>query len=658
MYDECEVGDLSGKEGALIVGPDYTAGSTPDYPDPLAAQNTHFVAERTTSPPNKWSSILFHDGSPRALCAKIFEGELPTPPPPVEPIIKKGYIEVTNKAPMFGTCQTPVWVGIHDGIFDTYDRDMSIREAFERLVEDGNNGPITADFAAAPGTIWDGSVGSGPICSGETAYIPFEFEMIPGKPLFFSYASMILPSNDAFVANGNPMAFQVYDMDGNFSPVTVESTGDMALDGGTEMNDEIPENTAFFGQTVPNTGVDENGVVLLHPGFLPKGSGGILDDARFANADFTADGYQFMEIKVYEGEKPMEPEPIIQKGYIEVVNKAPMYGTCQTPVWVGIHDGIFDTYDRDMPIREAFERLVEDGNNGPITEDFAMTEGTVWDGSIGSGPICSGESAYIPFEFEMIPGKPLFFSYASMILPSNDAFVANGNPMAFQVFDADGTFMPVIVESTGDMALDGGTEVNDEIPENTAFFGQTVPNTGVVEGEVVVLHPGFLPKGSGGILDDERFSNADFTVDGYQFMEITVYLGEKPTDPPVDECMLEFILWDADADIPLRPLEPIECAMDNEFAIQARPTQACSTTISADMELTGPIETSRLENRGPYMIFGDRPTNYVFGKDYREGDYTISSKIFSERNLQGDLVVERTFDFTIVDCSRRLRGSA
>jgi hypothetical protein len=72
----------------------------------------------------------------------------------------------------------------------------------------------------------------------------------------------------------------------------------MVLDAGTEVNDEIPMNTAFFGQTMPNTGTTQNGVVMIHPGFLPPGSGGILDDPMFANANFKAIGYQVAQITV------------------------------------------------------------------------------------------------------------------------------------------------------------------------------------------------------------------------------------------------------------------------------------------------------------------------------------------------------------------------
>ena len=69
-------------------------------------------------------------------------------------------------------------------------------------------------------------------------------------------------------------------------------------DAGTELNDEAPENTAFFGQMAPDTGQDEDVVIFDHVGFKLPGSGGILDDAMFGNADFTAAGYAVARIQI------------------------------------------------------------------------------------------------------------------------------------------------------------------------------------------------------------------------------------------------------------------------------------------------------------------------------------------------------------------------
>ncbi|MEM8963116.1 MAG: hypothetical protein AAGD38_16650, partial [Acidobacteriota bacterium] len=64
---------------------------------------------------------------------------------------------------------------------------------------------------------------------------------------------------------------------------------------------------------------------------------------------------------------------------------------------------------------------------------------------------------------------------------------------------------------------------------NTAFFGQAAPDTGVVEGGVVRLHPGFNAPGTGGILDDAMYTNADFLADGYHVARVTVTTPGQPS---------------------------------------------------------------------------------------------------------------------------------
>ncbi len=207
-------------------------------------------------------------------------------------------VTIENLAPARGNLLTPVWIGFHDGTFDLFNQGEVISPALERLAEDGNTAPLSAMFAAAPGARADGtSFGpSGPIAPGQST--TSEFVLDSRQLTYFSYASMVIPSNDAFIANGNPRAFQLFDGSGRFGGVDVTVLGRMVWDAGSEVNDEIPMNTAAFGQASPDTGVAENGVVSLHPGFMPRGSGGILDDEMFASADFTEAGYQIARITV------------------------------------------------------------------------------------------------------------------------------------------------------------------------------------------------------------------------------------------------------------------------------------------------------------------------------------------------------------------------
>lgn len=205
-------------------------------------------------------------------------------------------VTVDNAAPDAGTNLTPVWVGFHNGGFDTYDRGEAASPGLERLAEDGNNAVISQEFADSGFGNVDGTLGNAPIAPGTTVRQTFNLDDSQGR--FFNYASMILPSNDTFIANGNPLVHEIYDEFGNFLGADFFVSGAEALDAGTEVNDEIPENTAFFGQTLPDTGEVENGTVQLATGFQPVEDGGILADPRFANADYTTPDYQVARIRV------------------------------------------------------------------------------------------------------------------------------------------------------------------------------------------------------------------------------------------------------------------------------------------------------------------------------------------------------------------------
>ncbi|MDB9516102.1 spondin domain-containing protein [Roseofilum reptotaenium CS-1145] len=205
-------------------------------------------------------------------------------------------VTIENAAPNLGTSLTPFWVGFHNGRFDTYDRGAPASPGLEQLAEDGNNNLISQEFANSGFGNLDATIGSAPIPPGATVRQTFNIDASQGR--YFNYASMILPSNDTFVANGNPLVHEIFDANGNFVGADILISGSQALDAGTEVNDEIPANTAFFGQTTPNTGVDQNGTIQLATGFNPVGSGGILDDSRFTNADYTAANYQIARIRV------------------------------------------------------------------------------------------------------------------------------------------------------------------------------------------------------------------------------------------------------------------------------------------------------------------------------------------------------------------------
>jgi Ca2+-binding RTX toxin-like protein len=209
-------------------------------------------------------------------------------------------IEVENLAPTNGVFVAPVWFGFHNGKFDTFDLGRPASLGVERIAEDASATVLTTEFTQSGfGTVQGvvRPVAPGPLAPGLTSSLTVTLDPSNPNSRYFNYAAMVVPSNDFFFANDDQREQQVFDAKGNFLGADFIIRGNEILDAGTEVNDEIPANTAFFGQTIPNTGVAENGVVRTATGFIPGGA--ILNTPRFANVDFTKPNYEVARIRIF-----------------------------------------------------------------------------------------------------------------------------------------------------------------------------------------------------------------------------------------------------------------------------------------------------------------------------------------------------------------------
>ena len=202
---------------------------------------------------------------------------------------------------------------------------------------------------------------------------------------------------------------------------------------------------------------------------------------------------------------------------ITVKNQASEQGTFQTPVWVGIHDGTFDLFDVGSPASPALERLAEDGSVMEISQLFTESEAGDIQTTITSGgdipPFAPGQLNTIVLELDPTNPRHRYLSFASMVIPSNDAFIGNSDPQAYPIFDENGALTQDRILIAHQTVYDAGTEVNDEVPENTAFLAQAAPDTGESEGGVIQRHSGFAAQGSGGVVDQDGFANARINGD-------------------------------------------------------------------------------------------------------------------------------------------------
>ena len=132
---------------------------------------------------------------------------------------------------------------------------------------------VTAEFSAAPGIPGDiqgvaAAAGNGvpPIEPGETG-VGYVTPINPSGYQYFSFLSMLVPTNDTFIGNDNPLAYRVFNdddqlIDENGIPVTervITLFASDIYDSGTEVNSGF--GAAFTQGQVGTDGTDEGGVV-------------------------------------------------------------------------------------------------------------------------------------------------------------------------------------------------------------------------------------------------------------------------------------------------------------------------------------------------------------------------------------------------------------
>ena len=122
-----------------------------------------------------------------------------------------------------------------------------------------------------------------------------------------------------------------------------------------------------------------------------------------------------------------------------------------------------------------------------------------------------------------------------------------------------------------------------------------------------------------------------------------------------DQCIVEFILYNANTDEALHTLKAQEYQQDFPLSIVARPSSACGATGSARLTLAGRINSERTENSKPYAVFGDEEED-LNGRNFRTGAYTINAELYSKRRRRGKLVASASFDFVVVKKNRVLRN--
>ncbi len=453
-------------------------------------------------------------------------------------------VKVENLAEPGGVFLTPLWVGFHDGNFDSYTLGDMASQGIERIAEDGNPGPLREVFASESASGQDGVIFNPEGFAGAPVFEPgsvstMVFDVDGSTQKYFSYATMVIPSNDAFVANDEATGHQLFNENGDFmGPMSFIVWGSQVLDAGTEENTE--SDAAFLNQSAADTGNTTTDNIAIHPGYngsvsnpsaMPVNilggtvaSGDIIDSTA---GDFKTNNYQLMRITISENSVPVR---------LTIKNSAMPDGTFLTPFWVAFHDGSFDTFDVGSLASPGLELMAENGDASTLSSEFlAQSNGfdtviTNPDGFAGAPLFDPGFSSMQVVNLDPMVNK--YFSYVSMLLPSNDAFIANADPKRYQLFNDEGHFTGnVSFKVYGSGVFDAGTEENNE--SGAPFFNMDDPS--VDTSENIAPHLGFNgsvgnPNGSPqvflgntnppGFLIDQ--TKADFSIEGFQVAEIAI----------------------------------------------------------------------------------------------------------------------------------------
>ncbi|HRX87100.1 MAG TPA: spondin domain-containing protein [Phycisphaerae bacterium] len=173
-------------------------------------------------------------------------------------------VRITNNQPTGGFTFSPLWVAFHDGTFDSFDSGSAASPGIENVAELANATMLSSEFsgsgASGVQTVIASPGGPPPFTPGEMGSGMVDV-MDATTNRYFSFASMLVPSNDFFLGNDDPTAYEIFDAGGNFlGPITIQVFSNDAWDAGTEVND-INNGAAFIDGSDATLGATEGGVI-------------------------------------------------------------------------------------------------------------------------------------------------------------------------------------------------------------------------------------------------------------------------------------------------------------------------------------------------------------------------------------------------------------
>lgn len=167
-------------------------------------------------------------------------------------------VSITNLAPSHSISFTPLQLGFGNGSFDPFNSGDAVSAALTPLAELGNGSAWQAAFAAADANSTRAAIVApvvGVLLPGASTSRVFTVDSAINR--YFTFAAMVLPSNDSFIGNDSPMQYQLFDAAGKLALTSIVQTANDIWDAGSEAF--AIASAAFVGDA--GLHADEGGVI-------------------------------------------------------------------------------------------------------------------------------------------------------------------------------------------------------------------------------------------------------------------------------------------------------------------------------------------------------------------------------------------------------------
>jgi len=195
-------------------------------------------------------------------------------------------IKVENLAPANSVAFAPLRVGVHSGVFDAFNLGDTAGAPIISVAEGGSGADWFPAFAAADPTAVLGTVlpnPAGPLVPGASGTASFTVDTDVNP--FFTFAAMVVPSNDFFIGNDSPTEYRLFDMNGNLQISSITQHAREVWDAGSEVFDAAA--AAFVGDN--GLRADQHSVVAFNFAELAAFNGLTTGAGYLFNSQLAAD---------------------------------------------------------------------------------------------------------------------------------------------------------------------------------------------------------------------------------------------------------------------------------------------------------------------------------------------------------------------------------